>query len=285
MKVWMNGRILEGAEASVNVLDHGFLYGDGVFEGIRVYDGTVFRLGDHLDRLWKSARALMLAIPLSRQEMTEALLQAVAANGARDAYVRLVVSRGTGDLGLNPASCATATVVIIAGNISIYPAEYYRTGIPLITAASRRLGFGGFDPGIKSLNYLNNILAKMEAKQAGCQEALLLNDAGFIAECTADNFFFARNGTLMTPSADCGLLAGITRKTVIELANKRGIPVTEGRFTRFDAWTADECFMTGTGAEIMPITSIDGRAMKSCPGDLTRTLLADFRALAAGWAE
>lgn len=285
MKVWMNGKILDSAEASVNVLDHGFLYGDGVFEGIRVYNGTVFRMGDHLDRLWRSARALMLDIPLTRQAMTEALLAAVAANGAKEAYIRLVVSRGMGDLGLNPASCPKATVVIIAGNISIYPAQYYETGIPLITAASRRLGFGGFDPGIKSLNYLNNILAKMEAKQAGCQEALLLNDAGIITECTADNFFFVRNGMLMTPSAECGILAGITRQTVLELAGKRGIPVTEGHFTRFDAWTADECFMTGTGAEIMPITAIDGRIMKTCPGPITSTLLTDFRAFAAAWKE
>ncbi len=285
MKVWIDGKVMDASEAKIGVLDHGFLYGDGVFEGIRVYDGTVFRLKDHLDRLWRSAKALLIDIPLTPSAMTEALLETVAAHGAKNAYVRLVVSRGIGDLGLNPASCPKAAVIVIVGDISIYPPANYETGIPLVTAASRRLGFGGFDPGIKSLNYVNNILAKMEARQAGCQEALLLNEAGFIAECTADNFFFAKNGVLMTPSADCGLLAGITRQTVLELAERRRVPVREGRFTRLDAWTADECFMTGTGAEIMPITSIDGRVMASCPGPLTRQLLEDFRAFAAGWKE
>jgi len=285
MKVWMDGKILDGESATVSVLDHGFLYGDGVFEGIRTYNGRVFRLADHLERLWRSAAAILLDIPLSRDSMAKALRETYAANGGGDAYIRLVVSRGKGNLGIDPTSCPKATVAIIVGSIQIYPPERYETGVSLVTAATRRLGFGGFDPRIKSLNYLNNVLAKMEAQRAGCMEALLLNESGYVAECTADNVFFVRDGALLTPSPDCGILEGITRKTVLELARARGLTVTEGRFTRLDAWTADECFMTGTGAEIMPVSSIDGRSMGACPGKITRALLADFRAFAAAWKE
>ncbi len=279
MIVYVNGELKKKEEAMVNVFDHGFLYGDGIFEGIRVYRKNIFRLKDHIERLYKSAHSIMLKIPLTEDEMIRAVEETAAASGEENAYIRLVVSRGTGALGIDPKTCPRANVVIIVGKIQLYPEEYYAQGIPLVTSASRRLSFEGFDPQIKSLNYLNNILAKMEAHQAGCMEALMLNKDGYLSECTADNIFFVRRGKLLTPSPSCGILRGITRDAVIELAGKRNIEVIEGLFTRFDAYTADECFMTGTGAEIMPISAIDGRTLSASPGPITRTLIADFKSL------
>ena len=282
MIVYVNGELKTKEEAVVNVFDHGFLYGDGVFEGIRVYQQKIFRLEDHINRLYKSAHSIMLKIPMDEQEMIRTVEDTVKAGGEENAYIRLVVSRGNGALGIDPGTCPKPNVVIIVGKIQLYPEENYARGIPLVTSSTRRLSFEGFDPQIKSLNYLNNISAKLEARQAGCMEALMLNKDGYISECTADNIFFVSRGKLLTPSASCGILKGITRDTVIELARKRNIEVVEGLFTRFDAYTADECFMTGTGAEIMPISAIDGRVLPASPGEMTKTLTGDFKALTRG---
>jgi branched-chain amino acid aminotransferase len=278
--VYVDGKMVPKEEAVVSVFDHGFLYGDGVFEGIRVYEGNVFRLREHIDRLYESANTIALEIPMTRDQMIATTLETVAVNGRKDAYIRLVVSRGAGDLGIDPAKCRRPTVVIIADTISLYPQELYDNGATLVTASVRRIPMESLDPRIKSLNYLNNILAKIEAKRAGALEAIMLNHHGLVAECTADNLFMVKQGTLKTPDLMQGALGGITRAAVLDLARKAKIPSAETVLALHDLYNADECFLTGTGAEIVPVIMIDGRRIgDGKPGSITKKLLADFRVL------
>ena len=280
MLIYLNGRIVPQEEATVSVFDHGFLYGDGVFEGIRVYDGNVFQLKEHLDRLYESARSIALEIPLETEQLTRATLDTVAANGKRDVYIRLVVSRGPGDLGIDPAKCSRPTVVIIVATIALYPPELYARGIALVTTSVRQIPLQCLDPRIKSLNYLNNIMAKIEAKQAGAMEGVMLNCQGRVAECTADNIFIVKNGGLRTPPLLEGALGGITRGAVIDLARNAGIECLETRMGLHDLYNADECFLTGTGAEVMPVSSVDGRRIgPGRPGETTQRLMAGLRDL------
>ena len=280
MLIYLDGKLVPREEARVSVFDHGFLYGDGVFEGIRVYDGNVFRLEEHIDRLYESAKTIAMEIPLTPEQMTQAALDTVAANGRRDAYIRLVISRGPGDLGIDPHSCSRPTVVIIVGDIAIYPPELYDNGISLITSSVRRIPLQCLDPRIKSLNYLNNIMAKMEARRAGAPEAVMLNYHGRVAECTADNIFIVKDGTLKTPPQLEGALGGVTRGAVLDLARDAGIRCIRTNLGSHDLYNADECFLTGTGAEIMPVTGFDGRQIgPGEPGAITLKLLGLFREL------
>jgi len=278
MKIYLDGRFVDAADAKISVFDHGLLYGDGIFEGIRLYQGNVFRLEEHLERLWHSAKAIMLTIPLARAEMAAAVCEACRQSGLRDGYIRLVVTRGVGDLGLAPWLCAKASVIIIADKIALYPPEYYATGLTVVTVPTRRMGAAAVPPVVKSLNYLNNILAKLEARQAGAQEAVMLNDEGFVAECTGDNIFIVQKGRLFTPAAQQGGLKGITRETIFDIARGLGLPAEEHDLTRYDLWTADECFLTGTGAEVIPVVKLDSREIGSGkPGPVTQRVLAEFR--------
>jgi len=278
MKIYIDGKYYDRGEAMISVFDHGLLYGDGVFEGIRIYNGKVFKLKEHVERLYQSAKAILLDIPINRTEMENAVLDAVHENAKKDGYIRLVVTRGEGPLGLDPAQCTKPSVIIIVGDIQLYPQEYYEKGIAVVTAASRRMPADSLDPRVKSLNYLNNIMAKVEAKQSGCLEAVLLNHQGYVTECTADNIFIVKDGTLLTPAPHYGALDGITRMTVMNIALSCGITSRETALTRYDLYTADECFMTGTGAEIMPVTKIDGRLIGSGePGPATKSLIEEFR--------
>ncbi len=280
MLVYVDGKLVPKAEATVSVFDHGFLYGDGVFEGIRVYNGNVFRLDEHIDRLYESAKTIALDIPLTPEEMTRATLDTVSANALKDVYIRLVVSRGKGDLGIDPDKCPKATVIIIVDKIALYPEEFYETGISLVTASVRRIPSQCLDPRIKSLNYLNNILAKIEAKKAGVPEAVMLNQNGRVAECTADNIFVVKNGTVATPDLMEGALGGITRKAVLGLAEQAGHKTMTMMMGLHDLYNADECFLTGTGAEIVPVVSVDGRQIGTGrPGKTTLDLLARYRKL------
>ena len=280
MLIYLDGKLVPKEEAVISVFDHGFLYGDGCFEGIRVYDGNIFRLEEHIDRLYESAKTLALDIPLSHAEMTQAVLDTVAANQKRDVYVRLVVSRGFGDLGIDPDKCPRPTVVVIADDISLYPQKFYDEGIALVTASVRRIPMQCLDPRIKSLNYLNNILAKIEAKKAGCVEAIMLNIRGRVAECTADNLFIMKNGELKTPDLLEGALGGITRSAVIDIAEQKGMIVDETRMGLHDIYNADECFLTGTGAEIVPVVNVDQRIIgDGKPGPVTMELLDAYRTL------
>jgi len=281
--VYVDGRFYPKDEAKVSVFDHGFLYGDGVFEGIRAYGGRIFRLGEHLRRLYDSAKAIMLEIPIDAGAMQEIVLESCRRNGIRDGYIRLVVSRGQGDLGLDPRKCPRATVVCIAGTIALYPEELYTQGMRVMTVATRRNGVEHLNPRIKSLNYLNNILAKVEANQAGYAEVLMLNDQGLVVECTADNIFIVKGRRLMTPPLWLGILDGITRAAVMELAAGAGLDVREDVFTRLDVWTADECFLTGTASELVPVVECDGRRIGAGrPGPITADLIGRYRALYAG---
>ncbi len=276
--LWIDGDWKTKATATVSVYDHGLLYGDGIFEGLRVYGGRIFRLTDHLLRLEESAQALLLTLPYSRSELEAVMNEAVARSGRREAYIRLVVTRGVGTLGLDPNRCPRASVIVILDGIQLYPAELYQTGIPLITASTRRTPRSSAEARVKSLNYLNNILAKMEAQRAGCLEALMLNTDGLVVECTADNVFVVKNGVLRTPAAIHGALEGITRKTVLELAAGLRIPSDETALALFDVYTADEVFLTGSGAEVMPVISVDGRRIgDGRPGPVTLRLLEAFR--------
>jgi len=280
MLIYVDGKLVPKDQATVSVFDHGFLYGDGVFEGIRVYDGNVFRLEEHIDRLYESSKTIDLHIPMTREEMIRATLDTIAANQRRDGYIRLVVSRGKGDLGIDPGNCTKATVVIIVDSIALYPKEVYERGIKLVTASVRRIPLESLDPRIKSLNYLNNILGKIEAKRAGVPEALMLNHNGRVAECTADNIFMVKSGILKTPDLMQGALGGITRAAVLELAVREGIRTQETVLGLHDLYNADECFLTGTGAELVPVIEIDGRRIaEGDPGPLTQRLLAGFREL------
>ena len=278
MKIYLDGQFVDAAEAKISVFDHGLLYGDGIFEGIRLYEGNVFRLDEHLERLWCSAKAILLTIPLSRREMAEAVCESCRRNGLRDGYIRLVVTRGVGDLGLSPWLCPKPSVFIIADKIALYPPEYYTSGLSIVTVPTRRLGPAALPPMVKSLNYLNNILAKIEARQAGALEAIMLNDAGFVAECTGDNVFIVHKGRLLTPAAQQGALKGITREAIFAIARRSSLPLEEHDLTRYDLWNADECFLTGTGAEVIPVVKLDGREIgDGKPGPVTSRVLAEFR--------
>lgn len=280
MKVYIDGKFYDEANAKISVFDHGLLYGDGIFEGIRAYNGRVFKLKEHIDRLFCSAKALLLEIPISHSRIMRAVVETCGKNKIRDGYVRLVVTRGVGTLGLNPNRCKKPSVVIIAGKIQLYPPALYAKGMEIITVPTTRNLHSALNPAIKSLNYLNNILAKIEANNGGCEEAIMLNAEGFVAECTGDNIFIAKAGKLFTPPLSAGALYGITRQVVIELAEKSGIKVTEPNLTRYDLFNADECFLTGTGAELIPIVKIDGRVIGSGrPGSITKGLVAKYRTL------
>jgi len=278
--IYLDGELVERDEAKVSVYDHGLLYGDGVFEGIRAYNGRVFRLDEHLKRLGRSARAILLDIPLSHDELVEATVQTCRANDVRDGYIRLVVTRGVGDLGLDPRKCPNPSVFIIAASIQLYPPELYESGLPLITCSTRRNSPSSLDPGIKSLNYLNNILAKIECIQADVQEGIMLTNAGMVSECTGDNIFIVCDGEVVTPPVEAGILDGITRMAVIELARDEGITVVEKSFPVTEVYTADECFLTGTAAELVPVVRVDARTIgDGKPGAMTKRLFNRFREL------
>ncbi len=281
MKVYLNGRLVDKKDARVSVFDHGFLYGDGVFEGIRAYNCLVFKLKEHIERLFESAHHIMLNIPLSREKMEAAIIRTLKANKLRDAYIRVVVSRGEGDLGLDPRKCAgSETVVIITDKITLYPKELYSRGMSIITVPTVRNIPEALNPQIKSLNYLNNILGKIEAINSGYQEALMLNHLGFVAECTGDNIFIVKDKKLITPPSYMGILKGITRDTVMGIARKLKVPVSEEVLTRHQLYVSDECFLTGTAAEIVPVVEIDKRKIgEGKPGPITRKIMDEFRKL------
>jgi branched-chain amino acid aminotransferase len=280
-KIYINGRLMPKEQATVSVFDHGLLYGDGVFEGLRSYDGKVFRLAEHIERLYDSARAIRLEIPLSREAFAAAVNETVAANGIVDGYIRAVVTRGAGTLGLDPNRCSHPQVIIIADAITLYPQEFYENGLELITSSVIRNHPAALSPRIKSLNYLNNILAKIEGLKAGCIEVLMLNHKGEVAECTGDNVFLVKRGRLLTPPLDAGILEGVTRNAVIELAREAGIEVAEPALTKHDVYVADECFLTGTAAEVVPVVKVDDRIIgDGKPGPVTRDLTERFHQLA-----
>lgn len=280
MKIYIDGQHVPEDEAKISVFDHGLLYGDGIFEGIRFYNGRVFKLDDHLDRLWDSARAICLEIPLSRSEMEAALLETIRLNDLRDGYIRLVVTRGKGNLGLSPDRCPRASVIIIAATIQLYPEEKYRTGMVMITCATRRTSPAALSPAVKSLNYLNNIMAKIEANHAKADEGLMLNEEGYVAECTGDNIFIVKRGLILTPPISAGSLRGITRQAVLDICAEFGLRVEEAQLTRYDIYTAEECFLTGTAAEVIAAIELDTRKIGSGqPGPLTDRIIARFREL------
>jgi branched-chain amino acid aminotransferase len=280
-RVWINGKLFDKADAKVSVYDHGLLYGDGVFEGIRVYAGKVFRLREHVDRLYESALGIHLAIPMSREAMADAVVATVKANDKHEGYIRLVVTRGPGSLGIDPRRCDEPQVIIIVDDISLYPAEVYEKGMEVVTASVTRNHPNALNPRIKSLNYLNNILAKMEATRAGCQEAVMLNHVGEVAECTGDNIFIVKRGVLKTPPANAGALEGVTRGAVIELARAAKIPFEETSLSRHDLYIADEFFLTGTAAEVVAVVKCDGQPIGTGkPGPITRQLRERFFQLA-----
>lgn len=281
MKIYLNGKIVPEAKAVVSVFDHGLLYGDGVFEGIRAYNGRVFKLDEHIDRLYDSAAAIALKIPLTKAEMSAAVVKTCKANGVKNGYIRLVITRGVGELGLNPYLCETPQIIIIAGAIKLYPDELYAKGMRVVTVGTVRNHVEAVNPRIKSLNYLNNIMAKIEAINSGVMECIMLNPQGQVAEASGDNIFAIKDGKLLTPPSWCGALCGITRATVIELARKAGYDVREDVMARYDLYTADEVFMTGTAAEIISIVDVDRRTIGSGkPGPITQELCAAFRELA-----
>lgn len=276
--IYLNGEFVPEEKAVVSVFDHGFLYGDGVFEGIRAYNGVIFRLKEHVERLFASAKTIGLNIPMTQQEMSDAIVETVRRNNLRDAYIRPVVSRGCGDLGLDPAKCGRPTVVIIASTISIYPPELYEKGMEVAITSTRKNRPDVLSPRVKSLNYLSNIMAKIELSRAGIPEGIMLNTEGYVAEATADNVFIVKNGKLITPPSYLGLLEGVTRNAVLELAVKLGIPTAEQVFTPHDLYNADECFLTGTAAEVVPVVKVDGRVIGTgTPGPITKKLNAAFR--------
>lgn len=280
MKIFLDGKFCGEREARVSVFDHGLLYGDGVFEGIRAYNGRVFKLKEHIDRLFYSAKAIHLTIPMTHRAVMEAVVETCRRNRLREGYIRLVVTRGVGTLGLNPNRCKNPSVIVIADKIQLYPPDFYRKGMEIVTVATTRNLHNAVNPAIKSLNYLNNILAKIEANIAGCEEAVMLNSLGYVAECTGDNLFIVKEGRIETPPLSAGALYGITRRTVIDLAAESGLSVTEPNLTRYDLYNADECFLTGTGAEIVPVVKIDARVIGSGkPGPITKKLVAQYRAL------
>jgi branched-chain amino acid aminotransferase len=282
MKIYIDGEFYDKENAKISVFDHGLLYGDGVFEGIRFYNGRVFRLEEHIDRLFDSARAIALNIGMDKAAVIEATLETIRQNNLQDGYIRLVVTRGVGDLGLNPMLCPKASLFIIASKITLYSADKYENGLDVVTCATRRIPHGALSPMVKSLNYLNNVMAKIEAQNAGAGEGLMLNEQGFVSECTGDNIFIIKNGVITTPPISSGALAGVTRSVVFDLAAEFGIPIHEPMMTRYDIFTADECFLTGTAAEIIPAVKLDTRLIgDGKPGPITRRLITRFRELTA----
>lgn len=280
LKIYINGQIVPQEDAKISVFDHGLLYGDGVFEGIRAYHGKIFTLDEHLDRLYDSATAISLKIPITKAEMAEAIKQTMKANNLTDSYIRLVVTRGVGKLGLDPNKCATPQIIIIADTIELYSKALYEKGLDIVTVTTIRNHFSALDPKIKSLNYLNNILAKIESIQAGAGEALMLNKDGYVAECAGDNIFIFKDNILRTPPSSAGILVGITRNVVMKLAAEMGVQVREELMTRYDLYIAEECFLTGTAAEIIPVVKIDGRTIGTGkPGKITLDLLKRYRDL------
>jgi branched-chain amino acid aminotransferase len=281
MKIWLDETLVDEKDAKISVFDHGLLYGDGVFEGIRFYSGRVFRLEEHIRRLFDSARAILLKLPWTQEQVMQFTVDTIKANGLTDGYVRLVVTRGTGGLGLNPYLCERPSMFIIASTIQLYPEEYYTNGLAIVTCATRRPAPAALMPQVKSLNYLNNVMAKVEAIQAGAMEALMLNEQGYVSECTGDNIFLLKNGTLLTPPVADGALDGVTRHVILQLADQLGIPWKEQTLTRYDIFISDECFLTGTAAEVIPVIALDRRPIgDGKPGPLTLRFIEAFRALA-----
>jgi len=286
MKIYIDGHFYDENTAKISVLDHGFLYGDGVFEGIRVYSRRVFKLKEHIERLYRSAKAILLDIPMAPEQLTATVLECCRRHGVPDCYIRLVVTRGVGTLGLNPESCQRGSVVIIVGSIQLYPKELYETGMEIVTVATSRNLINAINPAIKSLNYLNNILAKIEANIAHVREAIMLNADGYVAECTGDNLFTVHGNRLVTPPLYAGALYGITRGVVMELARTAGMDVVETNLTRYDIFNADECFLTGTAAELMPVVKVDGRVIGTGkPGPTTLKLVSQYHALTTASGE
>ncbi len=280
VEIYISGQYYAKEDAKISVFDHGLLYGDGVFEGLRAYSGNVFRLEQHLTRLYESALAIMLTIPVSPTELGQAIKDTLLRNNISDGYIRVVITRGAGSLGIDPEKTADPQVIVIADHIQLYPKELYENGMEIVTASTIRNHPAALNPRIKSLNYLNNILAKLEGKRAGCLEALMLNHRGEVAECTADNIFIVRRGELLTPPTDAGILEGVTRGAVIELARQAGITVREITLTRHDVYVADECFLTGSGAEVIPVIKVDMRSIGSgAVGEMTRQLSQAFHRL------
>ncbi|MBE3569117.1 MAG: branched-chain-amino-acid transaminase [Bacillales bacterium] len=276
--IYLNDKLVKKEDAVVSVYDHGFLYGDGVFEGIRMYKGVVFRLKEHIDRLYDSAKSIMLNIPKTKEEMTQMIVDTLKKNELKDAYIRVVVSRGVGDLGLDPNNCKRPQIIVIAEPLALFPKELYESGIEIVTVASRRNRSDVLPPQVKSLNYLNNILVKIEAHLANASEALMLNDQGYVAEGSGDNVFIVKNGVIKTPPTHVGALEGITRNTIIEIGRKLGYEVREEIMTRHDVYSADEVFLTGTAAEIISVVKVDGRVIgDGKPGEYTKKLLDAFR--------
>jgi len=279
-QIYINGQYYSKEDAKISVYDHGLLYGDGVFEGMRTYSGKVFRLAEHIDRLYESARAILLTIPISKQEMIDAVNETVKRSGLSDSYIRLVITRGAGSLGLDPNRTSNPQIIIIVDLITLYDRKFYDEGLKIITASTIRNHPAALSPRIKSLNYLNNIMAKIEGLQAGCMEAIMLNHKGEVAECTGDNIFIVRKGELLTPPTDAGILEGITRNAILELAGELKIPARETSLTRHDLLVADECFLTGSAAEVIPVVSIDSRSIGDGKvGQTTKLLMSEFKKL------
>ena len=286
MKVWLNGKLVDKAKAKLTVFDHGTLYGDGVFEGIRAYNGKVFQCQAHIDRLFNSARCIRLAIPYTKQEVSASIYEALEANNLANAYIRLVVTRGVGTLGLSPSKCPAPNVYIITDQVELYPEEMYREGMAVIVAKTIRTSPRMLSPAVKSLNYLNNIMAKVEATEAGVAEAVMLNEHGNVAECTGDNIFIVKDGQLITTPSSAGILEGITRTVVMRLAERLDVPLAEKDITPEEVYSADECFLTGTAAEVIAVTRVDGKAIgNGRPGPMTSKLLAAFREFIASGEE
>lgn len=277
MKIYITGTFYNKEDAKISVFDHALLYGDGVFEGIRLYSGNVFRLEEHLERLEYSAHAILLELPWTREEIAEAICETCRVNNLKDGYIRLIVTRGEGALGLSPRSCSNPQLIIIAGQIQLYPQEYYEKGLKIITSSTRRTSAAAFPPMVKSLNYLNNVMAKIDALNLGYPEAIMLNDQGYVAECTGDNIFIVQKGKLFTPPVSAGSLVGITREAVLDCARELGIEVVETNLTRYDLWIAQECFVTGSAAEVVPVVEVDARKIGTGkPGEISLRLLDAF---------
>ncbi len=280
LKIYIDGNFYDQSEAKISVFDHGLLYGDGIFEGIRFYNDRIFRLDEHIDRLWDSSKSISLELPMSKSELVAAILETIRQNDLHDGYIRLIVTRGAGSLGLSPDSCRRPSVIIIAATIALYPEELYHKGLMMVTCATRRTSPAALNPRIKSLNYLNNILGKLEAQNAGAGEGVMLNEQGYVAECTGDNIFLVKNGQILTPHMNCGILGGVTRAVVFEIAEKLEISATEQELTQYDIYTADECFLTGTAAEVIPAVQLDRRLIgNGQPGPITLKFIESFREL------
>ncbi|MEM9399497.1 MAG: branched-chain-amino-acid transaminase [Verrucomicrobiota bacterium] len=280
MKVYIDGNFYEEEKAKISVFDHGLLYGDGVFEGIRAYNGRIFRLKEHIDRLYDSAKAIMLNIKQSREEMAEIVVKTCRENDLKDGYIRQVITRGAGTLGLSPDRCPTPSVIVIASSLQLYPQEFYENGLKIVTASTRRVSPAALNPAVKSLNYLNNVMAKIEGSLAGVHEVLMLNEAGYVAECSGDNVFVIKNGKMYTPPVYAGALGGITRLVIFEIAEKLNLSLAEVPLSRYDIFVADEMFLTGTGAEIIPVVNVDGREIGNGKvGQCTRKVMTEYHDL------